>query len=383
MFGSLSIDEFLRDYWQKKPLLIRQAIPGFRSPLRPEELAGLSCEEGVESRLILEKGGKYPWELRFGPFSERDFRRLPASHWTLLVQEADRLVPEVGALLDHFRFAPDWRIDDIMISYAPDHGGVGAHIDNYDVFLLQGLGKRQWQIDTSPVDEEVLIEDLDVSILAEFEPDEEWVLEPGDMLYLPPRIAHYGVAIGDCMTYSVGFRAPSDEEVLSGFLASYVTEIDPTKRYSDPDLTPAEHAGEISDDALAYVRDVIRRAADDTAAIDRWFGRFITEPRRGFYPEPVDEAEMVAGMDIRRALEAGRTISRVPGVRFAFERRSNGWISLFVAGEEYELDEELAPVGIQVADRPSVRAEDLPDNPSRDAYELLADLINQGFCEIE
>lgn len=382
MLGDIPIREFLNDYWHEKPVLIRQAFGGFRSPLRPEELAGLACEEGVESRLILERGGAYPWELRFGPFTERDFRKLPASHWTLLVQEVDRLHPDVRSILDHFRFMPDWRIDDVMVSYAPDGGGVGAHIDNYDVFLLQGLGKRRWQISTAPVEDEILIEDLDVSILADFEPDEEWILEPGDMLYLPPRIAHYGVAIGDCMTYSIGFRAPSNEEIISGFLSSHLSEIDPDIRYADPDLKPTEHPGEIGAGAREEIRAVIRAAVKDDAAIDRWFGRFVTESRRGYEPEFLDDDEALSGRDVRDAVEAGQTIDRAAGVRMAYVRRNDGWTSFFVAGEEYELQDDLATIAARLVDVRRLSADDLSD-ADRDVYEFLAEIVNQGFATLD
>lgn len=380
IFGELSVDEFLRDYWQKKPLLIRQAIPGFRSPLRPEELAGLACEDSVESRLILEEGGEYPWELRIGPFSERTFTRLPAEKWTLLVQEVDRLVPEVAALLDHFRFVPDWRIDDVMISYAPDKGGVGAHIDNYDVFLLQGMGKRRWQISHDVVEDENLVPDIDVSILEDFEPDEDWVLEPGDMLYLPPRIAHYGIAVGDCMTYSIGFRAPSDAELISQYAAALAPDADPRQRYSDPDLTPTTRPGEIDVRTLEHVRRAIRRAVEDESSMDRWFGRFVTESRRGYYP-PLPEDE-VTTEQVREGVESGAVIRRAPGVRMAYFTRADGKTGFFVAGEEYEFDGALANFAALLANRRSLRASELAGIDDLEIYNVLADLINEGYLEI-
>jgi 50S ribosomal protein L16 3-hydroxylase len=197
LLGDLTPEAFLRDYWQKKPLLIRGALPDFVTPVAPDELAGLACEDDVTARLILEQGGDYPWQMRFGPFDEDDFAALPETHWTLLVQEVDRLVPEVADLLDAFRFLPNWRIDDVQISYAPPHGNAGAHLDNYDVFLLQGMGRRRWQISSTPIpeDEEVYVEDVDVRILQDFEPDEEWIVEPGDLLYLPPRLRRIGTAL--------------------------------------------------------------------------------------------------------------------------------------------------------------------------------------------
>lgn len=216
VLGGISAREFLRDYWQKKPLLIRQAIPGFQSPISPDELAGLSLEEEVESRLVIEHGAQ-PWELRRGPFTEETYQSLPERDWTLLVQAVDQFVPEVSELLEHFRFLPSWRIDDVMISYAAPGGGVGPHFDNYDVFLLQGYGKRRWRIGQMCDSQSPLMKHADLRILADFEGSDDWVLEPGDMLYLPPRLAHLGTAVDECMTYSVGFRAPSAAEVLTHF----------------------------------------------------------------------------------------------------------------------------------------------------------------------
>ena len=381
LFGDISIEDFLRDYWQKKPLLVRQAIPGFRSPLRPEELAGLALEDSVDSRLILEKGGEYPWELRYGPFDERIFRKLPSTHWTLLVQEVDRLIPEVGALLDRFRFIPDWRIDDVMVSYAPDKGGVGAHIDNYDVFLLQGMGKRRWQINYTPVEEEHLLPDLDVSILADFEPDEDWVLEPGDMLYLPPRIAHYGVAEGDCMTYSIGFRAPTDFELLSGFTASGAELDDESLRYGDPDLQPTSRPGYLDPNTLADIRSAIRRALADDQAIDRWFGEYITESRRGFYPPPAEEELTVP--ELKRLLASSAEINRAPGVRMAYFEAADGITHFFAAGESFELDGASTELAALIANRRSLNAADLVSYSDRQSHRFICELVNLGFLEIE
>jgi len=195
LLGGLTPERFLAEYWQKRPLLVRQAIPGFKSPLSADELAGLACEPEVESRLILEKGGSRPWQLEHGPFEEERFATLPESHWTLLVQRVNHWVPAVADLLDHFAFLPSWRLDDIMISYAADQGSVGPHTDQYDVFLLQGAGRRRWQIDASVTDESPLLDHPDLRILAQFHATDEWVLEPGDLLYLPPGLAHYGVAL--------------------------------------------------------------------------------------------------------------------------------------------------------------------------------------------
>ena len=164
--------KFLRDYWQQKPLLVRKAIPGFKSPISPEELAGLACDEEVVSRLVMERGGRTPWELRRGPFTEEDFLELPETHWTLLVSDVEKQAPDMAGLIEPFRFVPDWRIDDLMISYAPEHGTVGPHVDDYDVFLLQGLGRRRWQISTQPIDPDNFRPDVELRIMDEFEAEQ-------------------------------------------------------------------------------------------------------------------------------------------------------------------------------------------------------------------
>ncbi len=383
LLGDLTPEAFLRDYWQQKPLLVRGALPGFTSPLTPEELAGLACEDDVAARLLLEKGGAYPWEMRFGPFDPDDFAALPPTHWTLLVQEVDRLVPAVADLLDAFRFLPNWRIDDVQISYAPPHGNAGAHLDNYDVFLLQGLGRRRWQTGHTPIpeDEETFVPDLDVRILQHFEPDAEWVVEPGDLLYLPPRFPHYGVALDDCMTYSIGFRAPSHAEIVEGFLAHVAEQIDPAARYGDPGLARPEEPGLIDPEALAKVRAVLHNVLADDAVIDRWFGRFVTEPRRSFVPLPLDEPytpDVLAA-----ALAAGARLRRSAVAYFAHLDHDDG-ASLFACGAEYRLDDTLAFAAPLLTGAAPLTPETLSpylDDPAFAA--LLAELVNEGYFVVE
>lgn len=382
LFGSLTPEEFLQEYWQKKPLLVRGALPGFTSPISPDELAGLALDEGISSRLILEAGGDYPWQLRFGPFEEDDFASLPETHWTLLVQEVDRHVPAVAGLLDHFRFIPNWRLDDVMISYAPAHGGVGAHIDNYDVFLIQGYGRRRWQINHEPVEHETLVPDLDVAMLADFEPDAEWVLEPGDMLYLPPRIAHYGVAVDDCMTYSVGFRAPGQAELLEAFLTHALADVDPNARYGDPELRPPAAPGEISAGERTRIRALLRALIVDDAAIDRWFGAWITEPKRGMYELPAEEP--VTPDDLAEAIRGGARIDRGTPTRLAFIRHDDGAATLFVSGETFRLDPDLAfAAPLLTGTEPLDAATLAPHLADRSFRELLAELVDSGFFRLE
>ncbi len=359
-------------------MLIRNAIPGFTSPVDPNELAGLACEDEVESRLILERDGPHPWALEHGPFAEQRFAELPESHWTLLVQECNKYVPELAALMERFNFIPNWRVDDVMVSYAPDQGTVGPHTDQYDVFLLQGLGKRRWQISVDPVSEDNCIPNLDLSIMRDFQATEEWVLEPGDMLYLPPGLAHHGVAIEDCMTFSIGFRAPSHADIITGFIDSVASKLGDDQRYDDPELSLQQHPGEISNEALLKVREIIRTAtSDNNAAIDSWFGRFVTEPKSG---EPVTEPEQTLTPEhfLNLFQELG-ILERSEAARFAFVNQKNTNI-LFVDGREYPLSAQLNFAAPLLCDKRQHSYDELADNLAQSDFTfLLTELYNSGY----
>ena len=374
--GGLSPEAFLADYWQQRPLLVRGALPNFASPVSPDDLAELAGLDEVTSRLVLERGGEDPWEVHYGPFDPDVFDDLPETHWTLLVQEADRYVPEVAALLEHVRFVPNWRIDDVMISYAPTAGGVGPHIDNYDVFLVQARGRRRWQINHTPVAEEHLVPDLDVRMLADFEPDAEWVLEPGDLLYLPPRIAHNGISEGDCMTYSIGFRAPSTPELLEHFLGFAIEAADPDERFRDPGRTLAVEPGLIDTAERRRIQNMLRELLADEAALDRWLGRYLTEPKRGFLLEPhtLWEGEALC----RAILDDGLCLRRRAIAELAYIPVDDE-ATLFAAGAAYELDHEHAFLAPLLTGCAPLDASTLGPHLGRgDVAELLADLVNTG-----
>jgi 50S ribosomal protein L16 3-hydroxylase len=337
----MSATQFLRDYWQKRPLLIRNAFPDFQAPVAPEDLAGLACEEGALSRLIQHDEDRQRWRVKTGPLSESDFAKTGDANWTLLVQDVDKWDMDVAALLDHFRFLPSWRVDDVMISYAEPGGGVGAHVDQYDVFLLQGLGQRHWAISTDPDAPKDFRSDVELKQLQHFHPTHEWLLDPGDMLYLPPGIAHDGVAFGGpCMTFSVGMRAPSQAELV-GDLADYLAEHLPDEmRYTDPDLAPAKRVGEIDKAALQRLRTAIPTAAtlDDATLLD-WFGRFITRYRAAQTPavpdKPVTEAAMT------KQLDGGASVLRHPWSRMAWAQRGSH-CTLYANGHAYPANASLA-----------------------------------------
>lgn len=377
LLGSLTPQDFLAQYWQKRPLLVRGAYPNFIPPLSPDELAGLACEPEVESRLVMERGGATPWSVEHGPFDEDRFGELPETHWTLLVQECNKYVPELADMLDDFRFIPNWRIDDIMVSYAPLAGTVGPHVDQYDVFLIQGLGTRRWQISTEPAAADNLIPGLDLRIMSEFSPTEEWVLEPGDMLYLPPGVPHYGVALDDCMTLSVGFRAPSHAELITGFLDEMATKIDANLRYSDPDLTLQQHPGEISPAARQRVREIIRAAVADDAAIDSWLGRYVTEAKSGQAAIPPDT--VISADTLRKRLNKEGWLLRSEYVRYSYFNHANG-ATLFIDGNAHELPEDQAFAAPLLCDKRGYDAALLtPHFAQKPFLNLIVFLYNSGY----
>lgn len=338
LLGGLSREEFLKQYWQKKPLLIRQALPDYQSPISAEELAGLACEEGVESRLV-EEFGDEPWQLRHGPFVERDFTSLPESHWTLLVQAVDQHIPELARLIDEFDFIPNWRVDDLMISFAQAQGSVGPHLDNYDVFLLQVQGSRHWHINECDYSEDDVIVGPDLQILENFESEQDWILEPGDMLYLPPGVAHHGIALDDCLTFSIGFRAPTQKELLSAF-AEQLDEFAEEIFYSDSDLTLQESSGEIKAEHIQAIRELMISSMSDEETFNSWFGRFITDNPNA---EHGYESGELAEEDFYEQFKETGSLNRNGVIRLSYIDYDTS-IKLFVAGNEFNLSDSYLPL---------------------------------------
>ncbi len=305
--NNLTPSQFLRDYWQKKPLLIKNAIDDFENLLTPNELAGLACEEDVQSRIVNNTNNS--WQVADGPFAEDDFAKLPKQNWTLLVQSVNHHLPEAAELLTLFNFIPHVRLDDLMVSYAPTGGSVGAHVDSYDVFLLQGSGKRRWQI--SAQTDLSLIEDAPIKLLKHFKAEQEWVLETGDMLYLPPNYAHHGVAeTNDCMTYSIGFRAPAAQELTHSFLNYLQDTIQAKGYYEDKALSLQTHPAEISDAMIKKVEKILRTITWDKGHINHFLGIYMTEPKPDIVFEPpqkispIDFAKKLAKKPLRLDLKS-------------------------------------------------------------------------------
>jgi len=377
----ITADCFMQQFWQRKPLLLRDAFPGFRSPISPEELAGLACEAGVEARLVLERGIR-PWEVRHGPFEERDFAALPETHWTLLVQDVDKLVPEVADLLEAFAFIPEWRLDDIMISYAEDQGSVGPHMDEYDVFLIQAQGRRRWRIDPSSREDAPCLDGADLCILERFDAREQWVLGPGDALYLPPGVPHWGIAEGPCMTWSVGMRAPDWRELATAWYDRLIVERLPKGRYRDPQPPPAHHRGEIPAAVMGrlhrHMENTLCGVDDDT--FGAWLGAYLTEPKENLEPIPRDSA--LSPTTFLRALEQQGRMHRGPS-RLLFIRSESGEVLLFAAGETFRLAAEHLGLAELITARRALTLEQLrPWLANRRCLDLLCTLYNQGHYEL-
>lgn len=275
---NFNIEVFLKEYWQKKPLLIRQGLPHFQSPISADELAGLALEEDIESRLVLEYPHQNPsWKLERGPFHEKRLTHLPPSHWSLLIQGVDRLVDEVAELVDIFSFIPNWRFDDVMISLAGDQGGVGPHYDLYDVFLVQAEGTRRWSLTTQDCHEQNRLMDVPLRLMEHFDTEEEFIVEPGDVLYIPPSVGHWGVALDPlCMTYSFGYRSYQAPEMLHRF-ADFLAENATPSYYQDPSWLGVQK-GYIPQSAFIKARELCQLMLNNDSLLTRWFGCFATSP---------------------------------------------------------------------------------------------------------
>jgi 50S ribosomal protein L16 3-hydroxylase len=358
--GGMTAQQFVQEYWQKKPLLIRNAFPGFGGMLSPEDLAGLACEEEVQSRLVLCRRGK--WMLEQGPFDEQRFARLPDKGWSLLVQGVNHFLPEADTLLHQFDFIPRARLDDLMVSFAPDGGGVGPHFDSYDVFLLQGYGKRLWRV-SSQSDME-LVPDAPLRILKNFYTDQEWMLEPGDMLYLPPRLAHWGIAIGDCMTWSIGFRAPSAQELAAQFLGYLQDHVCVDGMYADPDLRLQRHPAEISGQMLRKVRAMLNGIRWDGDDVVRFLGTYLTEPK----PHILFERPRRIGQEKFRQRLMGNGIKLDLKTLVLFHCNS-----FFINGECVNVDDVAWPCLVELADCRAIP-------PGLDVPQPVLDFMYEWYC---
>lgn len=362
LLGGLSPEKFMRTYWQKKPLVVRQAISGFKPPLNRAQLLALAGQEGVESRLI-QREADGSWNLRHGPFSRRSLPSLQQPGWTALVQGVDLHSEGAHQLLQQFRFVPEARLDDLMISFATDTGGVGAHFDNYDVFLLQGHGKRRWRIGRQK--DFTLQPDVPLKILQHFEPEEEYLLEPGDMLYLPPKWAHDGVAEGECTTYSIGFRSPDQDEIAREIFLRMSDAPDEAPKpvvYKDPKQVAVTNPGQIPAQMYDFAREALQKALAEPLSMERALGEYLSDPKANVWFEPAETFGMIEGVRLNRRS------------RMLYDAEH-----IFINGESYlagGLDAELMR---RLADQRQLTEAEVAQF-SDDALELLSSWVDAGWA---
>jgi len=366
--GKFSTEQFLKHYWQKQPCLIRQAISNFEPLLDGDDLAGLACEQMAESRLVRGTARAADWTLEHGPFSEADFATLGDKNWTLLVQDVEKHYAPLQDLMQQFDFIPRWRLDDLMISYAATGGSVGPHVDQYDVFLLQAEGKRRWQIARSF--EPALLTDCPLNVLNQFEPEQEWVLEPGDMLYLPPNVAHHGIALEPGMTWSIGSRAPSMADLLQGWGEWLAFSDNQGGRYTDPGLQAAGRAGEIDRTALQNLRKLMLEGIDANQNLDNYLAAFLSRFRLAHDPMPPPAT--LSAEDLLDALKGEARLHRNPWTRLTWIENAEG-VRLYAAGQAYDCSVRLAE-SLCEYEQPRVRAGML----DQASLETLTRLVNNG-----
>lgn len=361
LLGGLTASQFMRKHWHKKPLLVRQAIPGFKAPIPRARLLAMAGEDGVESRLIQQLGGD-EWKLSHGPLSRRSLPALTQPGWSVLVQGVDMHDAKAHELLQQFRFVPEARLDDLMISFATDQGGVGPHFDSYDVFLLQAHGKRRWRIGRQK--DLSLQPGKPLKILSNFEPEEEFVLEPGDMLYLPPKWAHDGVAEGECMTYSIGFRSPDRGELGRELLLRMSDEPDEPENpviYKDPKQEAVSSPALIPEGMYDFAREALKKAMAEPLALERALGEYLTEPKPNVWFEHGDENGMFESVVLDR-----RT-------RMMYDAKH-----IFINGESYLAGGRDATLMRKLADTKGLSRKDLA-GASDDALELLSSWFDAGW----
>ena len=363
MLGGMSPARFMQRYWQKKPLLIRNAFPGFQPLLTRPELFALAAQESVESRLIVHKPAG--WQLRHGPFARTAFPPLKQKRWTLLVQGVDLHLDAAHDLLGRFRFVPDARLDDLMISWASDGGGVGPHFDSYDVFLLQASGQRLWRIGRQ---KDLSLEpDVPLKILSNFEPEQEHLLNPGDMLYLPPRWAHDGIAVGDdCMTYSAGFRVPQRGGLAGELLQRMADEFEDSTLYRDPGQEATDHPAAMPASLEAFAADALQRMLAERTSLACALGEVMTEPKpRVWFEEPVGPWQ--------------------PGTALRLDRRTRMMYDsrhLCINGESFRAAGADARLMRVLADQRRLGAAQVR-RASADAQALLKDWFEAGWLHAE
>ena len=367
---NLDIAQFLSEYWQKKPLLIKKAFPQFEDPISADELAGLACEEEISSRIVVTNDNE--WEVVQGPFE--DYDSYGETHWQLLVQAVNHWYPDSQPLVEALRFLPDWRFDDLMASFATPSGGVGPHVDNYDVFIIQGEGERRWTVgDNTP--QQRRGGNPNSPLVEDFTPIIDVVLEKGDMLYIPPGYPHCGETLTVAMSYSIGFRAPSQQELVSE-VADYLLDNNLGQQRFTSQTEPSS-AGIVSQDHQVGIMSLLSQLSQDPNSYQIVLGKLLSQNR--FELDLCEGEEAYSMEDLQDAFAQGAGVSRIGGLK-VLRLENDATPRLFINGDAHELPQTPADVIAQLSDNVSLNADEATEICQHEEVQaLLLKLINQGF----
>ncbi|MCP3665152.1 MAG: cupin domain-containing protein [Gammaproteobacteria bacterium] len=376
--SDLSPQSFLDAYWQKKPMVIRQGFKDFQDPISADELAGLACDEQVESRLVYKKDGA--WQAEFGPF--QSYEHLGEKAWTLVVQAVDHWSPDVAELIEPFRFLPNWRLDDLMISYACPGGGVGPHIDLYDVFIIQGSGKRRWRVGDLGEYEEFAAHPALLHV-EDFDPIIDVELNPGDILYIPPGFPHDGVTLEPSLSFSVGFRTSSGYDWVDG-LADFLAEHKLARGLiSDPDRNATTHPGEIGQRDFALMKQHIVNIVNDDELLRRFAGEYLSQAKHTLDLVEVED-DLYSGEEVIALLQQGALLKRLGGLRCLYFESTLPMGLFYIDGKQMQLPVNLQPVIQLLCDRPTIPADRLlPWMEEVSLKDFLTEQLNAGYWYFE
>lgn len=376
-FNDLTPQQFLAQYWQKKPVLIRGGIANFDDPISPDEFAGLAMEEQIESRLVWQKNGQ--WQAQHGPFE--DYSHLGDSDWSLLIQGVDHWDEQVAELLRPFRFIPNWRIDDVMVSFATPGGGVGPHVDNYDVFIIQGSGKRHWQVGSDGEHQEVVAHSALLHV-EKFTPIIDVELLPGDILYIPPGFPHQGTALENSMSFSVGFRTSSKTTLLSNFADYLIDQQLGKDMVVDPERQPTATPGLVDKEDVAKLKNAMLSLLDDESQMVEFLGLHLSLAKHELALDP--EQEMLTEQEVADYLSEDSSLIRLGGLRCLYFEHSLALSSIYINGEKFTLSKELAPAIRLLADNTELAYSQLAAWLAFPEFKsLIVTLINAGYYYIQ
>jgi len=380
-WGELTPETFLNEYWQKKPLLIKGAFGNFVDPISADEVAGLAMEQEIQSRIIEKKSAsdKTTWQVAHGPFES--FDQYGESDWTLLVQAVNNFSPDSHALLDNFRFVPSWRLDDVMVSFSTPNGGVGAHLDQYDVFIIQGSGKRHWQVGEPDASLQQLLPHPDLKQVSEFTPVIDEITEPGDLLYIPPNHPHNGTAIDNSLNFSIGFQAPNNQELFSGFADKLLDDDIATQRFSDLNRQLTTQAEQLTSEDITELKSFMHSALDNDKMFNQFIGGYLTQshhPLELLIPvEPITDEHLDAIL-----AEEENCFVAVSGIKMLVIGKPQQ--ILFISGESFELNDKSREFANTLA-----RGKTMTTNQAKSFTDclknrqLLTSVLNKGFWYIE